>query len=222
MEETWWLARVGSGPEDFAPRNVPVYTWASGWGMLELYISVALVADISNPIEWLVPVAPLMEGKDYAYTRAALPTSPKAPIPPGIRPLAPPSVVDMMLRIVKLRNSPIMPEPFSSGLLKIGKMRQHVEGVRFRKNIYLTTLMDADPFEFARVYRDMAERRRQNRVTSEEERVLLARLYRDFVFEIKTAMGVSEAKAEEILTKAQGFGIEKRPGRRSKEQKGRT
>lgn len=216
MESSWWYE---STPEGAKLRRVLIYTWDSGWAVPTAYVNDRMMwTTVSEGLD-SVPVVPVQEGEDYSATLVKLPTSPRAPVPAGLRPVASPNTMDMMLRIIRLRTSPVMSEPFSSGLIRISKMQQSLGAVRSRKDLYLNGLIEADPYEFSRIYRDMAERRRLNRTVGAEERLLLARLYRDLVFEVQHSLEVSPEAAERTVAKAQGFEITKASGKRPRKEK---
>jgi len=161
--------------------------------------------DFSVPGSYGMPLNPVLDG--YASTRVSLSKDPKEPIPYGMRMLSPPRTLDMMLRVVGMRGSPVRPERFSRGMLRTSRKQ-------YRGDMYFAEVSSGDPFDFARAYRDMAERRRLNMTVGEEERRLLGRMYRDLVFEVQHSMDVPADKAEQIVQKAQGFDILKAQGMR--------
>jgi len=216
MEGTWWYESTPAGEK---LRRVLIYTWDSGWAVPTEYVNPNIMwRSLGNNID-AVPIVPVRGEDDYSTTLVRLPTTPGAPVPAGLRPVASPNTMEMMLRIIRLRMSPVMAEPFSSGLIRISKMQQSLGEVRSRKDLYLAGLIEADPYEFARAYRDMAERRRLNRTVGAEERLMLNRLFRDLVVEVEHSLGVSAEEAARIVTKAQGFEITALSGRRPRKEK---
>jgi hypothetical protein len=202
QSQLWWLNANGT------MREIPVYSWESKWGQFTLDERPPNYD--ADPANYKIYLKPYASGN--AQIMVALPRSPKAPVPYGIRPLSSRPVVDMMLRIIALRTPPPMPQPFNSGLYSIVKKKWRTARKIQREDVYDDELRSGDPFAFARVMRDLSERRRLRKPSGKGEQALIDGLYNDLTFEVQYSLGLrDEAKAKAIVDSALGFDIKRAP-----------
>ena len=198
QSQLWWQNADGT------LREIPVYSWESKWGQFTLDERPPKYN--ADPANYKIYLRPYEEGN--AQVMVTLPRSPTAPVPYGIRPLSSRPVVDMMLRIIALRSPPPLPQPFNSGLYSIAKKAWRTDRKIQREDVYDDELRSGDPFAFARVMRDLSERRRLRKPSGKGEQALIDGLYNDLTFEVQYSLGLrDESKAKAIVDRALGFDI---------------
>lgn len=223
-----WYAEIDPETGDPRASEEPFYTWSSGWARL----TPRLVTDpntLQRSVELIPALDQLGEGSLFEYTPVLIPVDLNRiePLPPEVRRLGSLEMIEMMLRIIGIRNQPVLEGPFNSGLMKTASNKTPT-GRRFdgklisRQDKYVSRIQRGAPTDFAIIVREEAERWRQGREFSPTETGFLKRMYYDMAKEIALRGDIDLIEAETHVQRAFGgdpFAVSTRKMRKPRKPK---
>lgn len=207
----WWRVRDPETGGTFITRS-PFYTWDTGWGVFDPDYKIGPEGERYLELQ---PLTPSLSGTetygsvpyDYTTLRVRMNTDPDVPKPREFRPQANAQLYDLMLRMVSVKNAPVIGGPFNSGLMKTrsktGQLK-YAGKIISREDVYKDRIKFGEPTDFAIIVRDQAERWRQRRDYGLSELAFLKRVFYDLAQEGALVYGIPLSEAEGLVVMAFG------------------